>query len=467
MRSVFSIICAVVLLALSFVVGVVPAKAADVTSTGDQIQVHVQSDIPYRAPWSSDQTQRLDLYTASSTDTNAIQEAHPVVLFLHGGSWVHGDKNLSDHMPLVKVFLEKGYYVASVNYRLTEESPWPAQINDCKSAVRFLRSNADIYNIDSDNIFVFGESAGAHLALMMAVTHGDRFVVNTDGNGKVASDVQAVISDYGISDVDQWGSLPGDAVADARYAKSLLLGVGYTDRQAAQASPITYASSDAAPILLVHGKNDQVVSYLQSVEMERALRNSGAAKVSSWYPDYGPHSSHDVFVQNTYALQLYLDFLDKAGSTKNDASSSVSTMYRLYNQETETHLFSNDTNELIVLQQSWTGWRNEGSDFTVFSQTVEDSRKVVRLHNGEKKDYLYTEDNAEIAELKTRGWAVESVFYAPISGQVAVYRLYDPIHDRHTLTSDLQESNALTERGWRYEGVAFYALPRNYVTDNR
>lgn len=457
-----------------------PADSAD--------HITLQSNIPYMSPWSPSQSQRLDLYGLSSFGKQSDSDspsARPVVVFIHGGAWIEGDQTMAARMPLVKTLLQGGYMVAAINYRLATEAPWPAQINDCKSAIRFLRANASKYGIDPDRIIVFGESAGGHLAMMMDVTNGtDDFVVSDDGNGMVSSDVQAVISDFGIADVDQWGKSSNDDAVGAAYAKNLLFGVPqggqYTVEQTKQASPITYVNANAAPMLLVHGQNDQTVSYQQSVMMENALKQVGAKNVQSWYPIDGPHSSVEVFCANIVAEKKYLDFLSEAlPVAKQDTSQTPSTgtvpVYRFYKANQNTHVFSLERNEQIVLGQDWSGWGNEGVAFRVFDSAGQtgasgsasasdvsdsvNSLPVYRLRNGDMSDYVYTSSTEESQSLVKAGWIQDGTFATPVKGNAAVHRLYSGGAGRHMLVVEGgAEYSALLHQGWTDEGIVFRAF---------
>lgn len=450
---------AIVVLAVVFAMSMGIAGTAHAGETNASETIQVQSDVPYMAPWSAAQTQKLDLYSLKSWDENGENQGHPLVVFLHGGSWVHGDKSMSERMPLVEILLKSGYAVASIDYRLTEESPWPAQINDCKSAIRFLRANAQSYGVDGKRIAVFGESAGAHLAMLMDVTSGEKFVNKDDGNGSVSADVQAVISDYGISDVGEWGTSPNDDSVSAEYAKNLLLGEGYTDGQAMLASPIDYVNAEAKPILLVHGKNDTIVSYHQTATFEQRLRAAGAGMVYSWYPDDGPHSSIEVFVKNIDAQLKYLNFLSNAIPEKSVGKEDLTTVVRMYDGSNGNHIFSDNENEINVLDQNWTNWRNEGAVFSVRHKSFNGDQSVTRLHNLSNGDYLYTVNPEEISSLSSDGWILEGTFKVPAANGLPVYRLYNPNMEHHMLTTTDKEKSEMIEQGWQYEGIAFYAYP--------
>ena len=448
---------AVLAIVLSVLMGLT-ANVANAEEAGVPETIQVRSDIPYMAPWSATQTQKLDFYSLRAWNGSGNGQGHPLVVFIHGGSWVHGDKSMSDRMPLVSILLKSGYAVASIDYRLTGESPWPAQINDCKSAIRFLRANAQSLGVDGKKIAVFGESAGAHLAMLMDETYGEQFVNMNDGNGTVSSDVQAVISDYGISNVAEWGTSSYDDSVSAAYAKNLLLGAGYTNEQAMLASPIEYVNADAKPILLVHGKNDSIVDYHQTAALEQRLRAVGAKLVYSWYPDNGPHSSVEIFIKNIEAQLRYLNFLSNAmpsGETADEEG--LVSVARMYNVANGVHMFSISKNEINVLDQDWTGWRDEGHAFYVQRQAFAGGQSVSRLRNPLTGDYLYTTNESEAASLRAAGWYSEEVFFARSSGGVSVYRLYNPNAGQHMLVTSQKELNDLMSQGWIDEGIAFHA----------
>lgn len=466
MNSMAAVLVVMSLIVAAAAAAVQPARVyadePETTSSGI-LRAHVQSDIPYAAPWSSSQTQKLDLYTPLSDISDQPTSSRPIVVFIHGGAWTHGDKSMANRIPLVNTLLQRGYLVASINYRLAAEAVWPAPIEDCKSAVRFLRANASKYGIDPERIALFGESAGAQLALMMNVTNdSDRFVNSSDGNGNASSDIQAVISAFGISDIDSWGKLPGDNIIIANSSKNLLLTgseeEAYDTSHAKAASPITYASSNVVPILFVHGQDDQMVSYQQSVMMQNALENAGAKHIYSWYPEYGPHASPEVFSQNVIAQKKYLDFLSEVFPVKNNVNVTTLPVYRLYNPSAGIHLYTSNINELIVLQQDWAGsWKVEGIAFRAITASSDKGQIVRRLHNQATGDYVYAASSKEADALINAGWIQDDMFRVPLDGQVNVYRLYEPRSSYHMLVTSERERTFLLHNGWTSEGIAFKA----------
>lgn len=217
---------------------------------------------------SGHERQTLDLHLPGGHENKAV----PVVVYIHGGGWRNGKKSSSNAIPLVT----QGYAVAGIGYRLSDTAQFPAQIHDCKAAIRWLRANAKQYGIDPDRIGVWGQSAGAHLAALLG-TSGD--VPELEGDlGQhldVSSRVQAVCdvfgpTDFFLSDVGGKSDNPAGPVA-------LLLGGPVSERRdlARQASPAHWISSDDAPVLILQGGQDRTVSPQQSREFANLLKNAG------------------------------------------------------------------------------------------------------------------------------------------------------------------------------------------------
>lgn len=191
----------------------------------------------------------------------------PLIIWVHGGGWSAGSKA----NPPALFMLEKGYAVASINYRLSQTAKFPAQIEDSKAAVRYLRANAKKFKIDPDRFGAWGGSAGGHLVAMLGTT-GDVKDLEGDGANKdVSSRVQAVCDFYGPTDMTRFKTTPyGES------ARNGLLGGNPTDKSdlAAKASPVKFATKDDAPSLLVHGDKDDLVPLEQSEFLEQALKSA-------------------------------------------------------------------------------------------------------------------------------------------------------------------------------------------------
>jgi acetyl esterase/lipase len=159
--------------------------------------------------------------------------------------------------------------VASINYRLSQHAIFPAQIHDCKAAIRWLRANAAKYGLDTEHVGVGGGSAGGHLAALLGTTSGLKELEGLGGNAEQSSRVQAVVDWYGPTDFLTVG--PKDT-------RTNLIGGDPQQNpdKAAKASPMTYVSKDAAPFLIMHGDKDNTVPISQSETFAQALKNAGA-----------------------------------------------------------------------------------------------------------------------------------------------------------------------------------------------
>lgn len=200
----------------------------------------------------------------------------PLIVWIHGGGWQGGSK---DGPNPARGLLEQGYVVAAINYRYSRHAPFPAQLHDCKGAIRFLRLNAAKYgNFDTNRVGVIGASAGGHLAALLALT-GDKKDLDGDLNPGPSSAVQAAIDWFGPTDFLNYGEtgrLPSRGMADG--AVDRLVGGPLADKRdvAKLASPITHSRRDGAPILFVHGDKDNLVPLQQSQLLHDDLKKWGA-----------------------------------------------------------------------------------------------------------------------------------------------------------------------------------------------
>ncbi len=235
--------------------------------------VDAKLDLPYAG--TDHARQRLDLYLPKERKTD---KPLPLIAYIHGGAWLGGDKRGAGGQ--VVRFAASGEYVAaSIGYRLSGDATWPAQIHDCKAAIRWLRANAAEYGIDPERIGVMGSSAGGHLVAMLGTSGG---VTELEGDLGDADDqssrVTCVVDEYGPADMLTIGDFPSQL--DHKSASSpesrLIGGAILENREAARsASPVAYFSKDDPPFLIIHGSNDQVVPYHQSVELDEQLTTAG------------------------------------------------------------------------------------------------------------------------------------------------------------------------------------------------
>jgi acetyl esterase/lipase len=209
----------------------------------------------------------------------------PAIVGIHGGAFMHGNKEawLARLLPLVR----RGYACASIEYRLSGEAIWPAQIEDCKCAVRFLRAHAAALGIDPARIGAWGSSAGGHLAALLGLAADAPALEGQGGWPEHSSAVQAVCDWFGPADFISLGEQPSTIDhrgADSREGR--LLGGAVTERQEAAraASPITYITGDAPPFLIVHGTADPLVPYAQSELLYDRLMRAGGDVTFGAFP---------------------------------------------------------------------------------------------------------------------------------------------------------------------------------------
>ncbi len=204
----------------------------------------------------------------------------PVIIWIHGGGWAAGDK--AGCPPLRQGYAQRGYAIASVNYRLSQHARFPAQLQDCKAAIRWLRSNAARFGLDPERFGVWGSSAGGHLVAMVGVT-GDVTQFDAGASQEISSAVQCVMNDYGPTDFLQMNAhRPGGAGMDHNAPdspESRLIGGPITDpanlAMVMQANPITYVFRGDPPFLINHGDQDPLVPHHQSELLFAALKEAG------------------------------------------------------------------------------------------------------------------------------------------------------------------------------------------------
>ncbi len=204
---------------------------------------------------STSAAQKLDLYLPAGSGP------FPVVINIHGGGFMVGDKA---NPALGDELLAAGYAVASINYRLAGEAKYPAQIQDAKAAVRFLRANAAQYNLDPERFTAFGQSAGGNLAATLGTSCGVAALEGAElGNADQSSCVQAVVDWFGPTDFLQMDAqfagtscpVTHDA-ADSPESQVIGAAIQTVPEKAKAANPITYVSAKAPPFLIQHGTAD-------------------------------------------------------------------------------------------------------------------------------------------------------------------------------------------------------------------
>jgi acetyl esterase/lipase len=208
----------------------------------------------------------------------------PLVVWVHGGGWIEGSKEGCPALPLVA----RGYIVASINYRLSKQAVYPAQIQDCKGAIRFLRAHARDYHIDPDRVGVWGASAGGHLVALLGTSVDSKELEgDVGGNLDQSSRVQAVCDWFGPTDLTQFAEQAVAAgILKTTPGPSLIMQLfGGTLKEkhdlVQQANPIAFIDKKTAkkipPFLIMHGDKDTMVPVAQSQLLKDALADAGVS----------------------------------------------------------------------------------------------------------------------------------------------------------------------------------------------
>jgi acetyl esterase/lipase len=231
-----------------------------VLTASSRADVVFEPDVEYAHP----ANESLKLNLARPKDASS---PHPAVVCIHGGGFRAGDRKGWDGR--CKMLAERGYVAVTVEYRLAPGYQFPAAVEDCKAAVRWLRLNAEKYHVDPNRIGVTGDSAGGHLAQFLGVT-GDVHDFDGDQNPGPPSRVSCVVNFYGPSDLTRsYGRS-----ADAAEVLPLFLGgdVAHERKRHVLASPLYWVTPNAAPTLLIHGTDDKYVNYEQATWIYDRLR---------------------------------------------------------------------------------------------------------------------------------------------------------------------------------------------------
>jgi acetyl esterase/lipase len=267
------------------------------------------SDTPYAT---LNAAQKMDIYLP------AARGPYPVVVLIHGGGWIIGDKQEYRTSAKTEALLSRGYAVVAVNYRLSNVAKYPAQIQDVKAAVRFIRSVAAIYNLNPNKIGAWGTSAGGHLTALLATSGGVNSLENfAMGDAAQSSRIQAAADWFGPTDflqMDAQSVTQGCGAGGHNLAsspESMLMGYAIQTQPALVqlANPITYVTSDDPPIYIAHGMNDCTVPRLQGQILYDALIPvKGTADVKLNLLSASGHGTGQF--ENTATVNLMVDFFD-------------------------------------------------------------------------------------------------------------------------------------------------------------
>ena len=250
---------------------------------------------------------KLSLYRPEHSSGNL-----PVVVLIYGGAWMV--RNPGFEIPKAKWLASHGYAAAVIDYRLSSEARFPAQIYDCKAAIRWLRANAAKYGLDAAHIGAWGESSGGHLATLLGTSGGVAALEGNDGNTNESSRVQAVVDFFGPTDLLQMGAqaLPNSPIQhdSPKSPESRLIGgpIQENHDKAAQANPIKYITHGAPPFFIAHGEQDSLVPYQQSELLYAALKQ---AKVKVTFYKIAGAVHGDPAFDSDMMRAAVLAFLDK------------------------------------------------------------------------------------------------------------------------------------------------------------
>jgi acetyl esterase/lipase len=279
---------------------------ADVSRVSDKILDLAYGD---KSP-----NQKLDLYLS-----RAGTAPHPVIVYIHGGGFAMGSKR-DEHMLCLLQFRKLGWTIAAVEYRLSGEAPFPAAVHDVKSAVRFLKHNAEKYGLDKDRFAAMGGSAGGNLSAMLAVSADHPELDDPDcPYNRESCAVAAAVDWFGPVDfakMDEQARANGFSFTDhgeGRSPESQYLGTALADcdpKTSAAAGPFPYLSKDMAPILIEHGSRDRFVPPAQSEELYQAVI-AAAGKDKAEYHVLAGADHGDPMFEADYNMETTRVFLSR------------------------------------------------------------------------------------------------------------------------------------------------------------
>ncbi len=224
----------------------------------------------------------------------------PLLVWIHGGAFMSGDK--AENHAIGPELMTSGYAVATINYRLSGDAKWPAQITDCKAAIRFLRAHAKDYNIDPDRIAVWGSSAGGQLAALVG-TSGSAKKFDVGEHLDHSSAVSCSVDMFGPIDFEKMPQFTSPTSPEAKMwgrATSEALDL------AREACPITYLTKDTPPVLILHGDADTVIHISQSQLFHDAMKNARASGDFITLPGVG-HSHVAVWTKERERIMTFFN----------------------------------------------------------------------------------------------------------------------------------------------------------------
>lgn len=200
-------------------------------------------------------------------------EQYPLIVYVQGSAW--HKQNIYQHVGQLNYLCKQGFVVAIVQYRESDLAPFPAQIEDTKTAIRFLKKHREEYYIDDQNVFLFGDSSGGHVALLAGLT-AKLGIMDSDLYKEYTNDVCAIIDFYGVVDITMEDGFPTtENHQQPDSPEGYLIGrknVLDNLEIARQTNPMNYLDGDIPPILIAHGTKDRLVAFKQSVKLYKTLK---------------------------------------------------------------------------------------------------------------------------------------------------------------------------------------------------
>lgn len=278
-----------------------PLRGQSTVNLSPIFEVANEKDVAYLP---ADRAEKADLYVPAAVidkDRAAKLAKRPGMIIIHGGGWTGGDKGAAREQNIGNTLASQGYVCMSINYLLQpKDGPriWPRNLHDCKTAVRWLRANADRFQLDVEHIGVIGGSAGGHLALMIGLTDRSSGLDPDGPYGDQSCAVQAVIDLYGpIADTPKWTATL--VAQDSAQAPELIK----------QVTPLSYVDAKDPPVMVMHGTADTTVDVRDSEVIFEALKKVSLEHKLVIVPG-APHSFH-LQPKQQDLRPVVLEFFDK------------------------------------------------------------------------------------------------------------------------------------------------------------
>lgn len=256
--------------------------------------------------------QKSDIYLP------AAKPPFPVLVWIHGGGWVQGDKTTFKAQPMLEALLSRGYAVVTINYRLSGEAKFPAQIYDVKAAIRWIKANATTYKFNADKIGVWGSSAGGHLTALLATSQNVASLENlTQGNPSQSSKIQVAIDWFGPTDfllmdkmtIEQKCSAATHNGASSPESALMGFPIQSQPQLTAITNPAKYVSNDDPPMYIQHGRIDCTVPYNQSQLLyDSLITKKSKTEIKLKFLEKSGHGGNEF--ETAANIKEMIDFLD-------------------------------------------------------------------------------------------------------------------------------------------------------------